>query len=200
MRCTNREELAKREIVNSKVVDSNKHITYRWSEEGTGHYTKQEDMYMKFLKKMLPQFKGGSILEVGPGTGEFAKRMFDKYSVTEYNILDVEGNINDSKDFLNGLGLKANYIISQNYEKLFGSDMDLFVSNVCLPEIPEYYSKNLVKSMFPTCEYAFVIGGNEFSDYNNWIKSLFDMFFKIVQVEETGYCGTFAISGEGRKK
>ena len=52
-----------------------------------------------------------------------------------------------------------------------------------------------VKNMFPTCDFAFVIGGNEFSNYNEWIKNVFALQFKTVQVRETGYCSTFAISG-----
>jgi len=196
MRITNPQELKKRDIANNAIVDNNKHITFRWSAEGTGHYTKQENMYMKFLKHMLPKFNGGSILEVGPGTGEFARRMFDQYSITEYNILDLENNIGDSQKFLESYNIKANYIFSQNYEKLFNLKQSLFVSNVCLPEIPEDYCKNLIENIFPNCERAFVIGGNTFSNYNEWIKSVFNKFFSTIKIEDTGYCGTFAISGE----
>ena len=160
-----RKEKEKINRIKSEVVDRDKHITYQWSEGGAGHYTKQEDMYLDHFERMLPSFKGGSVLEVGPGTGEFAKRMFGKYKICEYNILDLERNIYDSRRFLDSYNIKANYVFSQDYENLFDTDITLFVSNICLPEVPEYYCHNLVENMFLRSEYAFVTGGNEFSNY-----------------------------------
>ena len=179
-----------------RIIDSENHITQLWSNGGSGHYTKLEDMYEKFFERMLPSFKGGSVLEVGPGTGEFARRMFDKYDISKYTILDLEKNINDSRSLLENNNIKANYVMSKDYEVLFGVEKTLFVSNVCLPEVPSYYRVNLAENIFPKCEYVFIIGGNDFSDYNEWIKKTFNKFFKTVKIEETGYCGIFAISGE----
>jgi len=189
------EERKREEVLANQIVDADKHVTHQWAEGGRGHYTKQEDLYMRLLAEMLPEFKKGSVLEIGPGTGEFARRMFETYDITEYSILDLESHIDDSRRLLDSHNLKANYVFSQNYLQLADSDFTLFVSNVCLPEVPEYYRQDLVDKIFPHCEMAFVIGGNEFSNYNEWIQGEFWRFFENVTMGTTGYCGTFAISG-----
>ena len=199
MRPTTKEGRRKKHLLNTKIVDSNKHITYQWSDEGSGHYTQKEDMYMSFFKKMLPEFNGGVVLEVGPGTGKFANQLFYTYDISDYIILDLEDNINDSRNFLDSKGYNVQYVCSQDYETLFDNIITLFVSNVCLPEVPEYYCKNLVDHMFPNSDYAFVIGGNEFSYYNDWIKEVFNKYFTTVDIQETGYGKTFAISGKDKK-
>ena len=182
-----------------RAVDNDKHTTAMWSEGGKGHYTKLDDMYESFFKRMLPEFSGGTVLEVGPGVGEFARRMLTTYDIPDYTILDLEDNINDSKAYLQGCDLQANYVISQDYESLFNKELALFVSNVCLPEVPRYYRVNLLENVLPKCEYAFVIGGNRFSDYNEWIENVFNDCFDSVIMEETGYCNTFAIVGKKKE-
>ena len=54
------------------LADDKKHISQLWGDDGVGGYTKKENITFKTLQKMLPNFKGGSVLEVGPGTGQLA--------------------------------------------------------------------------------------------------------------------------------
>lgn len=170
------------------------HVTKMWEKGGVGHYTGREDMYFEYLGKLLPEFKGGSVLEVGPGTGLFAKRMMERFDITSYSILDIETKIGDSMRMLDGMG--CDFFVSQDYASLFGRDFDLFVSNVCLPETPGYYRETLCEGVFPGCRSAFVIGGGAKGDpYNEWIKKVFGSHFKHVSVADTGYCSTFAIGG-----
>lgn len=182
--------------MNNDVVDLEKHITRLWSKGGYGHYTKREDMYFEFLNRLLPQFVGGSVLEVGPGTGRFAEMMMERFEISSYAILDIETQIGDSMKRL--AGKMCEFVVSQDYQSLFGRSFDLFVSNICLPETPGYYRDALAKGVFPNCEAAFVIGGDAKDagdDYARWVRDVFDKNFQLVSEEQTGYCNTFAIAG-----
>ena len=177
-------------------VDQEKHVTPLWAADGGGHYSNREPMYFKFLSKLLPHYKGGSVLEVGPGTGRFAQMMMARFPVGGYTILDLESQMEDSMKLLAGRGCE--FVCSQDYQKLIGRPFDLFVSNVCLPETPDYYREDLCNRIFPNCQYAFVIGGDpkEGGTYNKWIRQVFKDHFAVVREEHTRYCRTFAISGE----
>lgn len=175
---------------------SNSYVGPLWRPKGHGRYTKREGLYLEFFQKMLPEFSGGSVLEVGPGTGQFAMLMFDQYAITSYIVLDLETNIKDSLTLLQPHIHLVQGIHSQDYKGLFEQQFDLFVSNVCLPETPEEYCHDLVDGMLPNCKRAFVIGGDGGS-YDQWIKGAFASHYPVVKVESTGYCKTFAISGEG---
>jgi len=179
------------------LVDKDKHITQLWGDNGRGHYTHQEDMYMRLFKEMLPEFKGGEVLEVGPGDGRFAKMMFDEFKIGEYGILDLEKNFHSSIWLLT-IAKTCFFVASQDYESLFDLPFDLFVSNVCLPETPEYYWKSIVKNILPNCKNAFIIGGDASPSncYNTHIVEEFDRIFDSHQVIKTGYCSTFAIAGQ----
>lgn len=182
-----------------EVVDFNRHVTKMWSDGGGGHYTKREPMYMGFLRDMVPGFDGGSVLEVGPGTGLFAKMMFEGFDLSSYTVLDLEENIRDSQKLLSEAGYDCECVCSQDFESLFGRRFDLFVSNVCLPETPDYYREALCEGVLAGCRFAFVIGGDDKktpgSPYGDWIRKVFAERFDVVVERETGYCGTFAIGG-----
>lgn len=176
--------------------------TDTWAEGGPGHYTHQETMYMNFLTKLVPSFKGGKVLEIGPGTGEFAKRMLSSYPITSYTVLDLEVNIFDSVNNVNSE--KLNYVFAQNYRNLFDIEFDLIVSNVCIPETPKEYRENLLNNIIPKCSHAMIIGqlaGDwvEGSEYEDWIKKLFDNNFEIVHCELTPYKNCYALTGSDSK-
>lgn len=182
---------------NHETVDTDKHVTRMWAPGGVGHYSNRESMYLRRFHELLPEFEGGSVLEVGPGTGLFAKMMMDLYSITDYTILDLESQIEDSQKTLSGYGCE--FVVSQDYETLFGKTFDLFISNVCLPETPEYYRDALCRGVFPGCATAFVIGGDPKSggSYNAWVRRVFKDSYPEVSEKFTGYCKTFAICGKG---
>jgi hypothetical protein len=76
------------------------HITVLWGKTGNGHYTQKESMYFSLFKTLLPDFTGGTVLEIGPGTGKFAQMLFNHYKIQNYTILDLAKNIKDSKNTL----------------------------------------------------------------------------------------------------
>jgi 16S rRNA G1207 methylase RsmC len=117
-----------------------KYIEDLWKNGGS--YTHREDLYLKHLKQQLPDFNGGVVLEVGPGSGKFASELIKQYPITKYYILDLEKNINDSVTFLKDVEVEVVPIMSQNYKELFNINFDLIVSNVCIPETPKAYRED----------------------------------------------------------
>lgn len=178
------------------VVDKNKHITHLW--DVAGEYSKKENLYMSLFKEVNPNFIGGSVLEVGPGTGEFALRMHQNYNIERYTILDLEKNIQDSKDLFKRQNLKGHFITSSNYEMLFGKSFTIFISNICLPETPDYYWKNLINNVASKCKYIFIIGSDNTlkTDYNKWVPETIKKLFQHIVILPSGYCNTFLIYGE----
>jgi hypothetical protein len=53
-------------------------------------------------------------------------------------------------------------------------------------------------SIIAKCASAFIVGGDKSGNYNNWVKDCFKEIFGSVNVRETGYKNTFAITGTRR--
>ena len=178
-----------------ETVDSNKHISQLWGDDGVGGYTKKEGISFRYLKKMLPQFKSGNVLEIGPGTGRLALMLHQQFEIQRYTLLDLEKNIKDSKNLLEKNNFPADYVISQDYESLFSKKFDLIMSHYCLSEVPEYYRNNLLDHVMPNSKMAFIIDGDGFRpEYNGWLKAMFEKHYKKVCVEDTKvykYCPAY---------
>jgi hypothetical protein len=176
------------------VVDYEKHILYQWSDEGTGCFTEQNELYKeKFNKLVKCDFE--TVLEVGPGSGTFAKYLLDNYPIKKYYILDLEKNLVYSRSKLINYS-NIEYFASQNYEQTFDLDIDLFVSIVCLLETPQYYRENLINNIFPKCKGAFYIGNPD-----NWITNSFCNNFNYINPDTINYIRCIVLYGhKGDKK
>lgn len=176
-------------------------ISKLWQDGGYGHYSRQDGMYLDLLKKLLPNFKGGKVLEIGPGTGVFAERLIDSYDITDYTVLDLEKNIFDSVNKLQNKKITLDYIFSQNYKDLFEKKFDILISNVVIPETPKKYREDLLNHVIPNCSTAFIIGqltggwvdGDE---YKNWILDLFRSNYDNVHRELTSYKNCHVLIGD----
>jgi phospholipid N-methyltransferase len=173
-----------------------------WADNGYGHYTRQEEIYLSYVKEISEKFTYGEVLEIGPGTGLFAKEIISKYNIKKYTILDLEKNINDSLSLLNNSSLNVEIIgvFSQNYKDLFNKQFDLIVSNVCIPETPKVYREDLLNNIIPNTQSSMIIGqltGDwvEGKEYENWIKKLFNDNFHIINCYLTTYKNCYALIG-----
>jgi len=178
-------------------------ISNIWVDGGIGHYTKREPMYIEYLNKQLPNFKGGRVLEIGPGTGVFAKMLIENFDITDYHVLDLEKNVQDSVSYIKSLnlGIELEYTYSQNYEDLFDKEFDLIVSNICIPETPKDYREDLLNNIIPNSKSSMIIGqlrGKwvEGDEYETWIKNLFNENYDNVECELTPYLNCYALTGE----
>ena len=179
-----------------QTVDPEKHITWTWGPNGTGHYTQKEEMYLSHFKNMMDPFRGGNILEVGPGSGKFALMLSRNYNITNYSILDLDKNIKAAKAKLTNNNISSDFTVSQDYTNLFGRKFDLLVSNVCLSETPAYYREDLLANVLPTCNKVFIIDGEGLDlEFNDWLKNIIAKHFTEVQVTQTNYAKCFAICG-----
>lgn len=184
--------------------DEVNHITELWGkgaggiepgEEGKGRYTQKEQVYFRLFEKML-NFKGGQVIEIGPGTGDFALTLMKYFPIKEYTILDLKKNIKDSMNLFNKNNLTGNFIESKNYKQTFNKSYDLFVSNMCLSEVPSYYRKDILEHVLPNCQSVFIVDCDCDQDsYNQALIMSVVHNFRLIQVEKTLY-QCFAISGK----
>jgi len=179
------------------TADEEKHITNLWADGGIGHYTRREDLYIRYFNGMS-LFTTGTVVEIGPGTGEFAKLLLEQYDINQYIIIDLEKNIKDSKETLKEYN-NIIYITSQEYEKVFDYDVDLVVSNCCLSETPANYREDLIERLFQKCNHAFVFDGDgQNLQFNVWLTGIFHSHFYHVLSTSTEYCKCIAISGNNK--
>ena len=125
-----------------------KNLKNTWVNQ-TGHislYAGPDPEYKNLFKKHYGSFKG-TILEIGAGTGYFAKHILENYSVKQYTILDISRNItelqtNYLKDFK-----QIKYIDSEKYEQIFNQKYDLLIETHCLSETPRYYYSDILEKI-----------------------------------------------------
>jgi SAM-dependent methyltransferase len=179
------------------------HISDIWADGGPGHYTRREPMYFSFLERLL-DFEGGSVLEIGPGTGRFASMLIGGFDIEKYTVLDLEKNIFDSVNHVkNAKGFELHYVFARDYRNVFGEQFDLVVSNVCIPETPKEYREELLGNVLPNARQAMIIGQLngawvEGDEYEVWLRGLFGDNFQRVACELTPYCNCYAMAGAGK--
>ena len=125
-----------------------KNLKNTWINQ-TGHislYSGPDPEYKNLFQKYYNNFSG-KILEIGAGTGYFAKYLLENYSVSEYTILDISRNISELqnnylKDFKN-----IEYIDSEKYEQIFEQKYDLLIATHCLSETPRYYYSDILEKV-----------------------------------------------------
>lgn len=170
-----------------------------WESNGYGHYTKLDNMYMDMLSNLnVDNFS--NVLEIGPGTGEFAKMVIGKYDPIEYYILDLPENIGDASKTLTETGINFFAIEANNHEYLFDKKYDLLVSNICIPETPKEYREKVLNNIIPNCNNAMIIGQLEgnwdiIGNYKEWILDLFNKNFSEVKQIKTSYRNCIALIG-----
>jgi len=175
-----------------------------WRETGgqQNHYTRQDDLYVEHLFKQLPNFKGGRVLEIGPGDGGFALKLVNRFLIDEYYVLDLESNIFDSVLNLTTNGYKnVKHCYSNDYKNLFDVEFDLLVANVVIPETEKFYREDLLNHVIPNCKNSMIISQMDSEGgYKGWLMGLFNENFDVVQCELTTYLNCYALTGEKRNE
>tara|TARA_R100000005_G_scaffold94890_2_gene74307 strand:- start:183 stop:722 length:540 start_codon:yes stop_codon:yes gene_type:complete len=160
------------------------HLTSTWVDGGCGTFTRQESRYIKLLEEHLVDF-GGSVLEIGPGTGDFAKHILNNYNITNYTILDIEKHLPITKKLLKDFK-NVDYLASYEYERVFDKSYDLFISIQCLSETPLDYSEKIYQKI--DCKNSFILDGKEVcAKYNDMLLDFCKSFKNSVVVPTDMY-------------
>lgn len=101
--------------------------------------------YVKIFEEHFPQFSG-KILEIGAGTGFFAKKILKSCKDVDYTILDIEKNMPYVKKMLSEFS-NVNYITSDKYKEALKGEYDLFIETHCLSETPRYYYLDILENL-----------------------------------------------------
>jgi len=166
-----------------------------WENEGKGHFSRQEKLYFEELRKVDINFT--SVLEIGPGDGAFARQLIKERDITSYTFLDIPKGLDLLKKSFKDT---VNYVSCFDYEDLFDTKFDLFVSNICIPETPKNYRESLISNVLPNCKSAMILGQLEGpwdtdKDYKKFIMSNFNDNFENVLVSPINYCNCYSVIG-----
>lgn len=132
---------------------------------------KGDNEYVRLFDKYYPKFSG-KILEIGAGTGWFAKQILSARRGVEYTVLDIETNLYTVKETL--LPFKdVTYITSTDYKKIFDEEYDLLIATHCLSETPRYYYTDILEKLMVSSCFVIDYGGDPndpgFNDtLNSW--------------------------------
>ena len=175
-----------------------KKFSFTW--KGSHNYTRREELYFKCLENLDFNFNNCKVLEIGPGTGDFAHEFIIKYNPKTYNILDVRRQISDSQKKLQSIVDKCeiNFYTAEEYWDVFDIDFDFIVSNICIPETPKEYREILLDNIVPRSKAAMIIGqlsGFGDDEYEDYIKKLFKLNYKTIKCIKTDYCNCYALIG-----
>jgi len=126
------------------------------------------DLLEKFI-----QIDNFSILELGAGFGNYCKVLHEKANIKKYTILDTPSMLRFSKFYLNAFNIPCTFIESDKYEEIGNETFDLFISNICLSEIPTEFLESLLAFVLPKCDKLAVIDDRN-SPFRDWFLSFVD--------------------------
>jgi hypothetical protein len=130
----------------------------------------------------VPRLK---VIEVGAGIGNLSRIFRDFTDVAEYTILDIPEMSRFSRKFLDAHGLKTEFVNSANYDVLADRKFDLFISNICLSEIPHIFREGMLDTILPNCERLFVIDGDKAApEFKPWLEAKISKNFKDIIARE----------------
>jgi hypothetical protein len=102
--------------------------------------------YVRIFENNFPNFSG-KILEIGAGTGFFAKQILTRCPNVEYTILDIKKNIEETVKETLSQFKNVEYITSANYGDALVKEYDLFIETHCLSETPPYYYTDILSKL-----------------------------------------------------
>jgi SAM-dependent MidA family methyltransferase len=107
---------------------------------------KGDDEYVRIFNTHYNNFEG-KILEIGAGTGWFAKQILTSCPNVEYTVLDIKRNIEDTIKHTLSSFPNVRYITSAEYEEALADTYDLFIATHCLSETPRYYYTDVLAKL-----------------------------------------------------
>ena len=110
---------------------------------------------VNLLLKHFGKVNNVDILEVGGGYGNFAKIFSKTVNTKSFTLLDTKSMLRFAKAFLKGENI--NFVNTEELERLFDKKFDIFISSICLSEVPDSYRKLLIDKIIPNCNGLYVM-------------------------------------------
>lgn len=126
------------------------------------------------------------ILEVGGGFGNFCKCFHDRLPVASYTIMDTTSMLRFCKLYLSNFGITCNYLESTKYEQILNKPFDIFISNICLSELPLEFTTFIVDNVLPMCGAAFIID-TKTKQFSHFLGNKLVKIFEEVHIYELQY-------------
>ena len=177
--------MTKKYIFNESSAYHPEHLKKTWSEQNApvsaytaaSVYTEVggDPEYVSLFGKHYADFSG-KILEIGAGTGWFAKQILSDYDNIDYTILDIEKNIPSVKKTLVDFQ-DVKYVTSGEYRKIFSEEWDLLIETHTLSETPRYYYTDILNNLSVKSCFVIDYGGDPNDpDFDKSIKDWFEKF------------------------
>ncbi len=126
-------------------------------------------------------FDGMTVIEVGAGIGNLSRILRYVVGIKKYTILDIPAMMRFSKRFLEAHNLRQEFINSEHYPDLSDRKFDLFISNICLSEIPPMFCDRMLDVILPNCQQLFVIDGDkDVPTFKPWLEDKITKHFNRV--------------------
>lgn len=87
-----------------------------------------------------------SVIEIGAGYGAYCEEFHNQIKVKDYTIVDTKSMLRFSKAYLKEKCINCTFLDTE--EPLPERNWDLFISNVCISEIPDEHAKEMLSYLF----------------------------------------------------
>jgi protein-L-isoaspartate O-methyltransferase len=130
-----------------------------------------------------------NVIELGAGFGNFS-RIFRQYvEVFQYEIFDIPIMSRFAKKFLREHFLQTLIFNSAtDIEYAHATNYDLFISNICMSEMPQEWRQEVVDRIWPNCKTLFVIDGDSNNKaFDVWLEEQIKKHFSTVKITPFKY-------------
>lgn len=127
-----------------------------------------------------------NVLELGAGFGNFSRIFRQFIEVRQYEIFDIPVMSRFARKFLKEHLLPTLIFNSAtDIEYAHATNYDLFISNICMSEMPHNWRQEIVDRIWPNCKYLFMIDGDseDNKEFDLWLTSQIRKHFNVIGVK-----------------
>lgn len=105
---------------------------------------------------LLPwDLNGLSVVEIGGGYGDYARKLCAKFEVKDYTLIDTKSMLRFARAFLSEYNVPCEFIDTES--ELPDRNWDVIISNICISEIPQFHAEQILEKIFKKVKYMAVI-------------------------------------------
>lgn len=141
--------------------------------------------YDRQVKEILNHLdsEGLRILEIGAGTGGFAKKLLtERFGISDYVIIDHPSMLRFAKENLKKFP-QVKYVSVSEIENINAKEFDCFISIHCLTETPIEYQEYVYDKLFPLCKKIIIIDGETNMEFNIRLEEYLNVYFRDITIQ-----------------